>query len=235
MKGNFHDIKDIIESMGVDKVDGMMVDLGVSSFQIDDETRGFSFRNNGPLDMRMDTSKSFDAKELVNTYSYEDLRRIISEYGEEKFAGNIAKHIIQNREIKPIETTYELVEIIKHAIPKKFHAKKHPAKKTFQAIRIEVNDEIDALSKSIEDMIDILKPGGILAVITFHSLEDRIVKKVFNESKKGCTCPKDFPVCVCGNKPKIKVLTGKPILPREEEIKRNSRSRSAKLRAAKKL
>lgn len=235
VKGNFHDIKNILQELGIDKVDGMMVDLGVSSFQIDDEKRGFSFRHDGPLDMRMDRTSDFDAKMLVNTYSYEDLRRIISEYGEEQFAGNIAKHIIKRREEKPIETTFELVEIIKAAIPKKFHAKKHPAKKTFQAIRIEVNNEIDALEKSVEDMIDVLDKGGRLAVITFHSLEDRITKKVFNDKKKGCTCPKDFPVCVCGNKPKVKVLTGKPILPTNEEIEYNPRSRSAKLRAIEKL
>ncbi len=235
IKGNFHDIKNILEEIGIEKIDGMMVDLGVSSFQIDDEKRGFSFRHDGPLDMRMDRQSDFDAKTLVNTYSYEDLKRVISEYGEEQFAGNIAKHIIKAREDKPIETTFELVEIIKAAIPKKFHAKKHPAKKTFQALRIEVNDEIDALKKSVEDMIDVLDKGGRLAVITFHSLEDRIVKKVFNDKKKGCTCPKDFPVCVCGNKPKVKVLTGKPILPSNEEIEYNSRSRSAKLRAIEKL
>lgn len=235
VKGNFHDIKEILMNLGINKIDGMMADLGVSSFQIDDETRGFSFKKDGPLDMRMDKSKSFSAKELVNTYSYEDLRRVISEYGEEQFAGNIAKHILKNREEKPIETTYELVEIIKNAIPKKFHQKKHPAKKTFQAIRIEVNDEIDALKQSVEDMIDVLDKGGRLAVITFHSLEDRIVKKVFSEYAKGCTCPKEFPVCVCGNTPKVKVLTRKPLLPTEEEIEANPRSRSAKLRVIEKL
>lgn len=235
VRGNFHDIKDILMDLGIDKIDGMMADLGVSSFQIDDETRGFSFKKDGPLDMRMDKSKSFSAKELVNTYSYEDLRRVISEYGEEQFAGNIAKHILKNREEKPIETTYELVEIIKNAIPKKFHQKKHPAKKTFQAIRIEVNDEIDALKQSVEDMIDVLNKEGRLAVITFHSLEDRIVKKVFSEYAKGCTCPKEFPVCVCGNIPKVKVLTRKPVLPTEEEIEENPRSRSAKLRVIEKL
>lgn len=235
VKGNFHDIKEILMDLGIDKIDGMMADLGVSSFQIDDETRGFSFKKDGPLDMRMDKSKSFSAKELVNTYSYEDLRRVISEYGEEQFAGNIAKHILKNREEKPIETTYELVEIIKNAIPKKFHQMKHPAKKTFQAIRIEVNDEIDALKQSVEDMIDVLDKGGRLAVITFHSLEDRIVKKVFSEYAKGCTCPKEFPVCVCGNTPKVKVLTRKPLLPTEEEIEANPRSRSAKLRVIEKL
>ena len=233
VKGNFHDIKEILMDLGIDKIDGMMADLGVSSFQIDDETRGFSFKKDGPLDMRMDKSKSFSAKELVNTYSYEDLRRVISEYGEEQFAGNITKHILKNREEKPIETTYELVEIIKNAIPKKFHQKKHPAKKTFQAIRIEVNDEIDALKQSVEDMIDVLDKGGRLAVITFHSLEDRIVKKVFSEYAKGCTCPKEFPVC--GNTPKVKVLTRKPVLPTEEEIEANPRSRSAKLRVIEKL
>ncbi|MCQ4794597.1 16S rRNA (cytosine(1402)-N(4))-methyltransferase RsmH [Anaerofustis stercorihominis] len=235
VKGNFHDIKEILMDLGIDKIDGMMADLGVSSFQIDDETRGFSFKKDGPLDMRMDKSKSFSAKELVNTYSYEDLRRVISEYGEEQFAGNIAKHILKNREEKPIETTYELVEIIKNAIPKKFHQMKHPAKKTFQAIRIEVNDEIDALKQSVEDMIDVLDKGGRFAVITFHSLEDRIVKKVFSEYAKGCTCPKEFPVCVCGNTPKVKVLTRKPLLPTEEEIEANPRSRSAKLRVIEKL
>jgi len=235
VRGNFHYIKEILEDIHVDKVDGLLADLGVSSFQIDDSSRGFSFKHDGPLDMRMDKSKTFDAKELVNTYSYEDLRRVIKDYGEEQFAGNIAKHIIKNREEKPIETTFELVEIIKNAIPKKFHQNKHPAKKTFQAIRIEVNDEIDALKGAIEDMIDVLNVKGRLAIITFHSLEDRIVKKVFNEYSKGCTCPKEFPVCVCGNTPKVKVLTRKPILPSEEEIRENPRSRSAKLRVIEKL
>lgn len=235
IKGNFHDIKEILCEEGIDKVDGILVDLGVSSFQIDDETRGFSFRNDGPLDMRMDRTKSLDAKKVVNTYSYEELRRIIREYGEDQFANNIAKHIVLRREEKEIETTFELVEIIKAAIPKKFHQKKHPAKKTFQAIRIEVNGELDDLYQALEDMINSLKVGGRLAVITFHSLEDRITKRVFKEYTKGCTCPPEFPVCICGNTPKIKLINRKPILPSENEILSNPRSRSAKLRVIEKL
>ena len=235
VKDNFHNIKNILTENEIDGIDGMLLDLGVSSFQIDDANRGFSFRNDAALDMRMDKSSPLDAKTVVNTYSREELRDIIRKFGEEKFAANIAKHIVAEREKKEIETTSELVSIIKQAIPKKFHQGKHPAKKTFQAIRIEVNDEIDSLERALEDIIDCLNPGGRLAVITFHSLEDRITKNVFKESAKGCTCPKEFPVCVCGNVPKVKQVTRKPVLPTEEEIEANPRSRSAKLRVIEKI
>ena len=235
VKDNFHNIKNILAENEIDGIDGMLLDLGVSSFQIDDANRGFSFRNDAALDMRMDKSSPLDAKTVVNTYSREELRDIIRKFGEEKFAANIAKHIVAEREKKEIETTSELVSIIKQAIPKKFHQGKHPAKKTFQAIRIEVNDEIDSLERALEDIIDCLNPGGRLAVITFHSLEDRITKNVFKESAKGCTCPKEFPVCVCGNVPKVKQVTRKPVLPTEEEIEANPRSRSAKLRVIEKI
>lgn len=235
VKDNFHNIKNILLDNEIDGIDGMLLDLGVSSFQIDDAERGFSFRNDAVLDMRMDKSSPLDAKTVVNTYSREELRDIIRKFGEEKFAANIAKHIVAEREKKEIETTSELVSIIKQAIPKKFHQGKHPAKKTFQAIRIEVNDEIDSLERALEDIIDCLNPGGRLAVITFHSLEDRITKNVFKESAKGCTCPKEFPVCVCGNVPKVKPITRKPVLPDDEEIKANPRSRSAKLRVIEKV
>lgn len=235
VRGNFHDIKGILSDLEIEGIDGMLVDLGVSSFQIDDAARGFSFRHDAPLDMRMDKSSALDAREVVNTYSQDELRDIIKRFGEEKFAANIAKHIVRRRQESPIETTGELVEIIKGAIPKKFHAGKHPAKKTFQAIRIEVNDEIDSLEKALQDMIDVLNPGGRLAVITFHSLEDRIAKNVFRENAKGCTCPPEFPVCVCGNVPNVKIITRKPVLPTDEEIEMNPRSRSAKLRVVEKL
>ena len=235
IRGNFHDIKGILSDLEIEGIDGMLVDLGVSSFQIDDAARGFSFRHDAPLDMRMDKSSALDAREVVNTYSQDELRNIIKRFGEEKFAANIAKHIVRRRQESPIETTGELVEIIKGAIPKKFHAGKHPAKKTFQAIRIEVNDEIDSLEKALQDMIDVLNPGGRLAVITFHSLEDRIAKNVFRENAKGCTCPPEFPVCVCGNVPNVKIITRKPVLPTDEEIEMNPRSRSAKLRVVEKL
>ena len=235
VRGNFHDIKGILSDLEIEGIDGMLVDLGVSSFQIDDAARGFSFRHDAPLDMRMDKSSALDAREVVNTYSQDELRDIIKRFGEEKFAANIAKHIVRRRQESPIETTGELVEIIKGAIPKKFHAGKPPAKKTFQAIRIEVNDEIDSLEKALQDMIDVLNPGGRLAVITFHSLEDRIAKNVFRENAKGCTCPPEFPVCVCGNVPNVKIITRKPVLPTDEEIEMNPRSRSAKLRVVEKL
>lgn len=233
---NFKNIKEILNDLDITGVDGIVADLGVSSFQIDDFSRGFSFKHDGPLDMRMDNSdNSITAYDVVNNYSKEELRDIISKYSEEKFASNIAKHIVQKREEKKIETTFELVEIIKGAIPKKFHKDKHPAKKTFQAIRIEVNGEIEMLSNAISDMIYSLNRGGRLGVITFHSIEDRIVKSVFAENLKGCICPKELPVCVCGNKPKIKNISRGVIKPSEEEILLNPRSRSAKLRIIEKL
>lgn len=233
IKDDYTNLKDILKEQGIEKVDGILADLGMSSFQIDDVSRGFSFKNDAPLDMRMDTTKGMTAKDVVNHYSPEALKEIIYKYSDEQFAGNIAKRIVKYRETKEIETTLELVQIIKEAIPKKFHKKKHPAKRTFQALRIEVNNEIDNLESSVQDMIDSLKKGGRLLIITFHSLEDRCVKHVINENKTGCTCPKDFPVCVCGKKPNVKAF--KTILPSNEEIEINPRSRSAKLRGIQKL
>ncbi len=233
VKDDYTNLKDILKEQGIEKADGILADLGMSSFQIDDVSRGFSFQKDGPLDMRMDTTKGMTAGDIVNHYSLEALKEIIYKYSDEQFAGNIAKHIVKYRQKKEIETTLELCEIIKGAIPKKFHKKKHPAKRTFQALRIEVNNEIDNLENSVQDMIDSLKKGGRLLIITFHSLEDRCVKHVINENKQGCTCPKDFPVCVCGKKPNVKAF--KTILPTNEEIEINPRSRSARLRVIQKL
>ena len=209
-----------------------MLDLGVSSFQLDTPERGFTYRDeNAPLDMRMDDRQSLTAKDIVNGYSEMDLYRIIRDYGEDKFAKNIAKHIVQERAEKPIETTGELTEIIRASIPMKVQVTGgHPAKRTFQAIRIELNKELEVLQNNLDDMIDLLNPGGRICIITFHSLEDRIVKTNFKRNENPCTCPSDFPVCVCGKKSKGKVVTRKPILPSEEELEVNSRSKSAKLR-----
>ena len=209
-----------------------MLDLGVSSFQLDTPERGFTYRDeNAPLDMRMDDRQSLTAKDIVNGYSEMELYRIIRDYGEDKFAKNIAKHIVQEREKKPIETTGELTEIIRASIPMKVQVTGgHPAKRTFQAIRIELNKELEVLQNNLDDMIDLLNPGGRICIITFHSLEDRIVKTNFKRNENPCTCPSDFPVCVCGKKSKGKVVTRKPILPSEEELEVNSRSKSAKLR-----
>ena len=210
---------------------GMILDLGVSSYQLDDPKRGFTYREDAPLDMRMDQRQSFTAKELVNTYSEMELYRVIRDYGEDKFAKNIAKHITAARKEREIETTGELTEIIKGAIPAKVRMNGgHPAKRTFQAIRIELNRELEVLEESLEDMIELLNPGGRLCVITFHSLEDRIVKNIFKKSEQPCTCPSDFPVCVCGKKSLGRVVTRKPLIPSEEELGYNSRSKSAKLR-----
>ena len=231
VKSNYANIKNILEALNIDKVDGIYVDLGVSSYQLDNVERGFSYRFDSALDMRMDKSLEITAQDIVNDYSEQELYRVIKNYGEDIFAKNIAKHIVIARKEKRIETGFELVEIIKRAIPKKFQITSgHPAKRTFQAIRIELNKELEVLENSLETMIDLLKPNGRLLVISFHSLEDRIVKNIFKRCENPCTCPKNFPVCVCGNKSKGKVLMRKPILPSEEELEANPRAKSAKLR-----
>ncbi|MEI3416148.1 MAG: 16S rRNA (cytosine(1402)-N(4))-methyltransferase RsmH [Christensenellaceae bacterium] len=229
VKSDFHDIKRVIQEQGVVGVDGIVVDLGVSSFQLDDAERGFSYQKDAPIDMRMDRQAAFSAYDIVNGYDKQALQRVIYEYGEERYGARIADAIIRHR---PIETTLELAEIIKQAIPAASRRTgPHPAKRTFQALRIEVNDEIGSLQRALEDMIDVLSPGGVLSVITFHSLEDRIVKNTFRTAEHPCTCPPEFPQCICGKKSKGRVLTRKPILPSEEELERNPRARSAKLRA----
>lgn len=231
VRSNYCDMKSKLHELGIDKVDGIVLDLGVSSYQLDTAERGFSYREDAPLDMRMDTRQKKTARDIVNDYTEADLYRVIRDYGEDKFAKNIAKHIVQARAVKPVETTAELSEIIRASIPMKFQKKSgHPAKRTFQAIRIELNRELDVLRDSLDDMIDLLNPGGRLCIITFHSLEDRIVKSAFRKNENPCTCPPDFPVCVCGKKSKGSIITKKPILPSEEELEYNSRSKSAKLR-----
>lgn len=230
VRSNYSNMPAVLEELGIDKVDGILLDLGVSSYQLDTVERGFSYRFDTELDMRMDRRQTLTAKEIVNEYSERDLFRIIKDYGEEQFAQNIAKHIVKNRQGKAIETTFELNEIIKAAIPAKKRQNGHPSKKTFQAIRIECNRELEVLKQSIDRMIDLLDTDGRLAIITFHSLEDRIVKTDFKKNENPCTCPPEFPVCVCGNVSKGKVISRKPILPSEEEMETNSRSKSAKLR-----
>ena len=231
VRSNYCDMKSKLHELGIDKVDGIVLDLGVSSYQLDTAERGFSYREDAPLDMRMDTRQKMTAIDIVNDYTEADLYRVIRDYGEDKFAKNIAKHIVQARAVKPVETTAELSEIIRASIPMKFQKKSgHPAKRTFQAIRIELNRELDVLRDSLDDMIDLLNPGGRFCIITFHSLEDRIVKSAFRKNENPCTCPPDFPVCVCGKKSKGSIITKKPILPSEEELEYNSRSKSAKLR-----
>ena len=231
IRSNYRNTRSVLSAIGITQIDGMMLDLGVSSYQLDTKERGFSYRFDTPLDMRMDLRQSFSAKEIVNEYDEMQLFRVIRDYGEDKFAKNIAKHIVMARQKKQIETTGELNEIIKAAIPAKMRAEGgHPSKHTFQAIRIECNRELEVLKESLEELIDILNPGGRLCVITFHSLEDRIVKTAFKNAANPCTCPPSFPVCVCGKVSKGKVITGKPILPGEEELRENSRSKSAKLR-----
>ena len=231
VRSNYCDMKSKLHELGINKVDGIVLDLGVSSYQLDTAERGFSYREDAPLDMRMDTRQKMTARDIVNDYTEADLYRVIRDYGEDKFAKNIAKHIVQARAVKPVETTAELSEIIRASIPMKFQKKSgHPAKRTFQAIRIELNRELDVLRDSLDDMIDLLNPGGRLCIITFHSLEDRIVKSAFRKNENPCTCPPDFPVCVCGKKSKGSIITKKPILPSEEELEYNSRSKSAKLR-----
>ena len=231
VRSNYCEMKSVLHGLGIDKVDGIVLDLGVSSYQLDTAERGFSYREDAPLDMRMDRRQTMTARDIVNDYSEKDLYRVIRDYGEDKFARNIAKHIVIEREKRSIETTGQLTEIIRGAIPMKFQKKSgHPAKRTFQAIRIELNRELDVLKDSLDDMIDLLNPGGRLCIITFHSLEDRIVKSAFKKNEDPCTCPKDFPVCVCGKVSKGSILTRKPILPGPEEMEENSRSKSAKLR-----
>ena len=220
-----------LAARGITKVDGILLDLGVSSYQLDNEERGFTYRVDAPLDMRMDQRQTLTASDIVNNYEEKELYRIIRDYGEDKFAKNIAKHIVAARQVKPITTTGELTEIIRESIPMKMQVKSgHPAKRTFQAIRIELNRELDVLRDSLDGMIDLLDDGGRLCIITFHSLEDRIVKTIFRKNENPCTCPSDFPVCVCGKKSKGKVITRKPILPSEQEMEENPRSKSAKLR-----
>ena len=232
IRSNYANMKEELHRIGVEKVDGIVLDLGVSSFQLDTPERGFTYRDeNAPLDMRMDDRQSLTAKDIVNGYSEMDLYRIIRDYGEDKFAKNIAKHIVQERAKKPIETTGQLCEIIRHAIPMKFQKNTgHPAKRTFQAIRIELNRELEVLRDTLDEMIELLNDNGRICIITFHSLEDRIVKGIFKKNENPCTCPSHFPVCVCGNVSKGKVITKKPILPGEQELEENSRSKSAKLR-----
>lgn len=231
VRSNYRNTKGVLASLEIEKIDGMLLDLGVSSYQLDEQERGFSYRYDTPLDMRMDRRQTLSAKEIVNGYSENQLFHVIRDYGEDKFAKNIAKHIVRARQEKPVETTGELNEIIKAAIPAKMRAEGgHPSKRTFQAIRIECNKELEVLKESLEELIELLNPGGRLCIITFHSLEDRIVKAAFKQAENPCTCPPSFPVCVCGKVSKGKVITGKPILPGEEELKENPRSKSAKLR-----
>ena len=231
VRSNYENIASVLHDLGIEKVDGIYLDLGVSSYQLDTASRGFTYREDAPLDMRMDQRNTQTAADIVNTYSETELYHIIRDYGEDRFAKNIAKHIVQRRQEKPYETTGELIETIKAAIPAKIRATGgHPAKRTFQAIRIELNHELDVLNRSIDTMIDLLNPGGRLSIITFHSLEDRIVKKRFRDNENPCICQPEFPVCMCGRKSKGTVITRKPIVPGEEELEYNKRSKSSKLR-----
>ena len=231
VRSNYENIASVLHELGIEKVDGIYLDLGVSSYQLDTASRGFTYREDAPLDMRMDQRNTQTAADIVNTYSEMELYRIIRDYGEDRFAKNIAKHIVRQRQEKPYETTGELIETIKAPIPAKIRATGgHPAKRTFQAIRIELNHELDVLNCSIDTMIDLLNPGGRLSIITFHSLEDRIVKKRFRDNENPCICPPEFPVCMCGRKSKGTVITRKPIVPGEEELEYNKRSKSSKLR-----
>ena len=232
VRSNYRHMKERLQDLGIDKVDGIVLDLGVSSYQLDTPDRGFSYMaEDAPLDMRMDNRQTISAKDILNEYSESELTRIIRDYGEDKFASRIARRIIEERGKKPLETTGDLTRIIREAIPMKFQVNGgHPAKRTFQAIRIECNKELEVLEESIDEMIQMLNPGGRICIITFHSLEDRIVKNIFKRNEDPCTCPREFPVCVCGKRPLGKVITRKPILPSEEELEVNSRSKSAKLR-----
>lgn len=236
VQSNYSDIVQVLEDLDIDEIDGALLDLGVSSFQLDNPERGFSYMNDAPLDMRMSQDDTFTAADVVNEYDKKELTNIISKYGEERWASRIADFIVKAREDKPLESTYELVDVIKAAIPASARRTgPHPAKRTFQAIRIEVNDELGQLERAVEEFCDVLAPKGRLCIITFHSLEDRIVKDIFNKRANPCTCPKEFPVCVCGKKADIKKITGKPIVSSEEELEDNPRARSAKLRIAQKL
>ena len=234
--GNFRDMDDILDELGIDKVDGMLFDLGVSSPQLDESERGFSYMTDAPLDMRMDQNDSFSAADIVNTWSYERIKRILYDFGEERYAPRIAEAIVRCRENKRIETTLQLVDIIKSAMPAAaLREKQHPAKRTFQAIRIAVNDELEAISEVLSTASNRLNPGGRLAVISFHSLEDRIVKNAITSRENGCTCPRDFPVCTCGFVQTMKSISRKPYIPQDAEIEENPRSRSAKLRVAERV
>ena len=234
--GNFGDVAAILRGLNIPAVDGMLFDLGVSSPQLDDGSRGFSYQHDAPLDMRMDQSAPLTAFDVVNGWSQEELRRILYQYGEERYAPQIAAAIVRRRQDRPIQTTMELAQIVREAMPARaLKEKQHPAKRSFQAIRIAVNDELASVDRMLQAAVPRLNPGGRLAVITFHSLEDRIVKTGLAEFARGCTCPPDFPVCVCGKKPQIRLVSRKPILPSEEEVRDNPRARSAKLRAAEKL
>ena len=236
VRSNYEAMASVLKELGISQVNGIMLDLGVSSYQLDTAERGFTYKVDAPLDMRMDDRMEKTARDIVNGYSEMELFHMIRDYGEDQFAKNIAKHIVRMRQEKPLETTFELVDAIKAAIPAKIRMNTgHPAKKTFQAIRIELNRELDVLENTLDEMIDLLAPGGRLCVITFHSLEDRIVKVKFKENENPCTCPPEFPVCVCGKKSKGKVITKKPILPSAEELEMNSRSKSAKLRIFEKI
>jgi 16S rRNA (cytosine1402-N4)-methyltransferase len=236
VRNNYCNVREVLKQLAIEKVDGIVLDLGVSSFQLDNAERGFSYKYDTPLDMRMDQRQSLNARDIVNDYTEMELFRVIRDYGEEQFAKNIAKHIVKARQDKPIETTGELNEIIKAAIPAKMRAVGgHPSKRTFQAIRIECNRELEVLKSSLDDMIELLNPGGRICIITFHSLEDRIVKSAFRKNENPCTCPPDFPVCVCGQVSKGRVVSRKPILPSEEELAVNKRSKSAKLRVFEKV
>ena len=233
---NFSEIASILDNLGLEKIDGMLFDLGVSSPQLDDGSRGFSYMADAPLDMRMNREDRLSAWDVVNTWPQEELKRILFDYGEERYAPRIASAIVRRREEAPIETTLELVEIIKSAMPAQaLREKQHPAKRSFQAIRIAVNDELGSVERMLADAVDRLNPGGRLAVITFHSLEDRIVKSAMQQASRGCTCPKEFPVCVCGNQPKVQIITRKPIVSGSEELEQNPRARSAKLRVAERV
>ena len=236
VRNNFCEIAAVCEGLGIDQIDGLLLDLGVSSYQLDTPERGFSYSADAPLDMRMDARREISAWNVVNEYSEAELKKILFDYGEERFAPAIAAAIVRQREKKPIETTAELSDLIKYAIPPAAReGGHHPAKRSFQAIRIEVNSELDVIEPAIRQAISLLKPGGRIAIITFHSLEDRIVKQTFADLARGCDCPKDFPICVCGKKPIVKQVNRKPILPSREELEENPRSRSAKLRVAEKL
>lgn len=236
IRGNFRDMAQLLRQNGIDGVDGILLDIGVSSHQLDEAQRGFSYKQDAPLDMRMDRNRETDAATIVNTYSEKEIRDIIRQYGEENWAARIASFVVKARETEEIKTTGQLVDIIKAAIPANARREgPHPAKRTFQALRIAVNDELGALKDAIDSAVQILKPEGRLSIITFHSLEDRIVKSEFSKREKPCTCPRSFPVCVCGKKPELKIVTRKPVLPSEEELEQNPRSRSAKLRTAQKV
>ena len=231
VRSNYSEMRRVLKDLGIEKVDGILLDLGVSSYQLDTAERGFTYREDAPLDMRMDQRQTMTARDIVNEYSESELYRIIRDYGEDRFEKNIAKHIVAARQEKPVETTGELIDIIRAAIPMKVRMTGgHPAKRTFQAIRIELNRELDVLRDNLGDMIDLLNDGGRICIITFHSLEDRIVKTIFRKNEDPCICPKNLPVCVCGRKSKGRVITRKPILPSEEELENNKRSKSAKLR-----